>query len=403
MHRPTTPRQTSFALLLALPLTCCGSDAESPGSPSDGLKAGDPVFVSTKVGGQVTLEQTYRVYSVDRRGNLSATPASDDGALGHVLLLESQTAGDAPVPLVERQNLYRDLWTAMGDSHPSASGPELAAEIADLDRSIEELHQDIGGSGLPVKNYVSFYEALDAHLTHSDAEGELDSFLEHAGTTPAAFLGMLRDHGIGWTALLAHMAARGTSFVGLYDGYARSNLPLGDYLDAYMTDSVSLGEGGGGPLDVAKFAWDVIQDNRPQTALENAYTSVLSSRDGNYEHYGNARSGESEEWQVEATNILGITLARVHLNLSGYYDAVNAAIGGHWLPSVTFSVDDAYALWGYNINANAVITSASNVGPADAPVPEIKVVAKVQISSLLQNMTVSRDFIANGTTGFSKK
>jgi hypothetical protein len=95
-------------------------------------------------------------------------------------------------------------------------------------------------------------------------------------------------------------------------------------------------------------------------------------------------------------------VGEANISLGGYYLAINPNFGGNWLPSVAFTVNDAYASFSWSLNASAAITSTANVGSFEAPIPEIQVIATIELNGWFQSFTQSVTFIANGKAGFLK-
>jgi len=322
---------------------------------------------------------------------------------------------------------YRDLFRELRARHPGRRPAEIAREIADFDRPLGELRADAAASGLALNEFVGFYQTVDRHFKQGSdrspdaVEGELDGFLEAAEITPAQLLSEIKEAGWSWNRLLRRMSSTGTSFEELFDGYANSDKDLDDYLENLRLGEYAAGsletaaaaavnpvdaakvavEAGKLGLNVAKFAWEVIKDGRPKTSAEGAYTSVLSVRDPSFENYANSIPGSSRSVEWEGRNLFTMRVIYVKCRLDGYYGATHPTIGGRWLPSVAFKVDESYAFWGFTLNVGATITSAANRGSAAAPEPEIQAVAQLQANGWFQSFTNSITFVANGATGFN--
>lgn len=425
------------------------------------VRVGDPMVATLKIDGASTLEQTYRTYGVDREGHLfgknadgSFSRLQSDAAVRQVPVVRTPAPlGIALVQLLEKEErvntavssetadrleavepavvdraelarFYKNLWDQLRARDRYRRSPAaLAREIADFDRSLEELRTDAAASGLSLGAFVAFHETVDRHFkghTHGNVEGELDAFLEAAEITPAELLAAIGEAGTSWNVVLRRMASDGTTFVTLFQEYAESQKGLGDFLQEFVSrevrasgrrtvaaapaaaaeaakvavDAAKLG------LDVAKFAWEVIKDGRPKTTAEGAYTSVLSKGDPSFEKYANSIEGRSRSVEWEGRNLFNMRVIHVKYNLGGYYGASHPTIGGKWLPSVGFRVDESYAFWGFGLNVGATITAAANVGSANSPEPEVQVVAQMQASGWFQSFTKSITLYANGATGF---
>lgn len=430
------------------------------------VRVGDPMVATLKIDGTSTLEQTYRTYGVDRDGHLfgknadgSFSRLQSDAAVRQVAGGRRSPVTVAQVQLLEREvrldtmvssettdrsesidlevdippdvdtpadlaRFYKNLWDQLRARDRYRRTPAaLAREIADFDRSLEELRADASASGLSLDAFVASYETVDRHFKghkHHNVEGELDAFLEAAEITPAELLAAIGEAGTSWNVVLRRMASNGTTFVTLFQEYAESQKGLGDFLREFVSrevrasrrrtvaaapaaaakaakvavDAAKLG------LDVAKFAWEVIKDGRPKTTAEGAYTRVLSNGDPSFEKYANSVEGRSRSVEWEGRNLFNMRVIHVKYSLGGYYGASHPTIGGKWLPSVGFKVDESYAFWGFGLNVGATITAAANVGSADSPEPVIQVVAQMQASGWFQSFTKSITLYANGATGF---
>ncbi len=395
-------------------------------------KAGDPIFATAKINGIPFLEQTYRYYAIDQQGNLYGNSLASDDLVGHVAILESQkqlatpaiqgfaaTSNQEPVALAAMAAFYKELWAALVAYYPQKSPAEIAREIGDLDSSLEDIYRDVKNSGLTTRDYVIFYETIDKYFVDVGIEGSLVAFLERVGITPAGLLSILQGASITWDDLLARMAANRATFTSLHQSFLVSGYSLGNYLQGYVRGgSFAVNQFAGDPavdaakvavkagelgLKVAKFAWEIIKDGRPQTSAEGAYTSVFSVKDGAFENYGYAKGGNSPYIEWEGRNIYTMRLYYAKFNLGGYYGATHSTIGGKWLPSIAFKVDEAFAAWTWNLNASAAITSAANLASIGAPEPEIQVIAKTQANGWFQSFTNSFTFYANGDKGFRKE
>ncbi len=406
------------ALAAAASLTGCGGNAGASASDYK-PRAGDPFYLSVQVDGIPVQEETYRFYGVDTEGNLSSTPVENDEALPHVALLEKATTSMTsssvrmlstaePLPLSTLKAFYKELWAAEKAVHPTYGPQELALHIGDLNAAIEELYRDVEASDLNVGDYVVFYAAANtAWPDDPEADERVRDFLESVAVSPGAMVGILGRMGWNWNGLLAKMVAEGTSFDDLYDAFERSPFAtLEEFLPSHLEATPPQAPrfeaaSGASGLDIAKFAWDVIKDGRPVTETSGAMTRVLSEKDTSWEHYERSMRGETPVVTIQGWNMLGMTMYKARFHLSGYYAATNPSFGGKWLPSVAFTVDEAYTFWTWWLNASAIVLHPVNMGTADSPVPQIEVEAKVRGDGLFRSETKTVTFLANGESGFS--
>lgn len=426
-----------LASSMALALAGCGGGETILPAPDPQPKAGDPLYVTTKVDGKEVIKETYKYYAVNDSGRLVAEPKSGEENEPHIALLESrqitpmsvvnihamtvQTDSLDPINMAETQVFIEDLLAALRVHYPSMSMQDLVHQLGDLDQSLEAIHAEYMKSGLgSIQKFVDFYEVID--LGGDNDEAEAGQFLELSGLNIAQFLDKLKTAGVSWVELLTAMKNQKVGFIKLYNSYASSLKSLEVFIPEFVqgknataamllvtpkadpvTDGAKVAvEAAKLGLDVAKFAWEIIKDARPKTTAEGAYTSVLSVKDKSYENYGYSTQGSSAVVDYEGKNLFTMTLFHAIFKVDGYYKATNQNIPGYWLPSIAFKVDESFAALTWNLNAGAAITSAANMASPSAPEPEIQVVANVQANGWFQSFTNSFTFYANGRTGFRK-
>ena len=183
--------------------------------------------------------------------------------------------------------------------------------------------------------------------------------------------------------------------------YGAAGLDLAAFTGAYLqVNGLNKADKADSGIEVAKFVWQVIKDNRPQTEATGAFTRALSTQDKNWQNYGNSRSGASQAVTLKAKNLFGMTLYEVRFALSGYYGARHERFEGQWLPLLNLDVQKMSAIISWKVNATARVTLPVNVGTVAAPVPEMPLFMDINQSGLLQNYTDKYQFRANGQSGF---
>lgn len=424
---------TSMALLLG---GCGGGDDSALPVQNSQPKAGELLSATTKVDGIEVIKETYRYYAVDDSGRLVAEAKPENENAPHISLLESrqisplpvmsiqamavQTDNLEPINMADTQAFVENLLAALRVHYPNLSKLDLMHQLGDYDQSLEDLRADQMKSGLgSLKEFVEFYEAIDLYLNNENDEAQADHFLELSGLNVGQFLTLLEKSGVTWAELLAAMKSQNIGFTSLYNLYASSLESLEVFIPNFVRGksaatpmllaSLQVGSAAGVAVDagklglkVAKFAWEIIKDNRPTTTAEGAYTSVLSIKDDSYENYGYSTPGSSSVIDFHLENLYNFTIIQAKFKVEGYYKAANPKVPGYWMPSIAFKVDEAYAAFTFNVNAGAAITSAANMASPSAPEPEIQIVAKVTGSGLFQSYVKSYTFYANGRTGFKK-
>lgn len=433
------------------------SDVDATAMPS--VQAGDQFETLVKVDGHEVVSKIYTYYAVTDSGQLVSDSKPENKDSPHFALLSScqvkpmsvayihamdVTPTDACTPLNQAvlMGFWSDVWDAIkkkftdpndhtfedSDFIISPAPETIATEVADFDVSMENLYRNYQNSGfVSVQEFVDFYQTIDVYWDYPTAEGDLANFLNDAGMKANAFLQSLTAAGVSWPQLLSSMKVQGYTFVMLYDAYARSSKTFG----AFAYDFVNSGnvaasnmlrpagntaiDAGKLGLDVLKFSWSVIEDNKPQLTADGAYTSVYDADDTNPKNYGNPLEGSSGAityeilvhpkwyyWPLPPPNPMP-AYVRVEFGLGGVYGAKHITIPGRFMPSVAFSVSNAEVSWPFKVNANAVIYNVANVGAPGVYVPVLDVEARIQASWVFSNVIESYYFRAHAERGFSLK
>lgn len=160
-------------------------------------------------------------------------------------------------------------------------------------------------------------------------------------------------------------------------------------------------------LEITKFGWEFIKDNKPVVDLQIASTSILSAEDKNSLHYYGAKQGSSGEYRIYVYNwpFQKWTAVDIRLELAGTYYAKppSGVSGGYYLPTLYFNVPVCNAYWPYSVSASAQVMSPANIGSAASVNPMCEVVAKINIRSIIENFNRTFKFKAVGNAGFSRQ
>jgi hypothetical protein len=389
------------AALAAALLSACG------GSDDNQLAPGDEFSVELSLDDTLTEISTYRVYGLSNSGHLvtSADDLASDGLIPiEVRRVDPKTqAADAVTDVAAIQAFVPQLWAELSKRHATLDASKLAQEVHDLDISLAAIYADYRKSGLSLAEFVDFYETLDAHPAldkTGKVEAELSQFLSNAQITPRQLLDVLHAHGTNWQQFLTLMASRQDDFNSLYDQYGKAATDISSFVRAYLQPQTKALKSAETAIEIAKFGWDVIKDNRPETVATGAFTRALASGDPQWDHYDQTRPGTSQVVTLKTKGIIPVTQTEVKFALTGYYDAKHSRIGGHWLPLVNLDVQEVYAIISWKVNAKASVTLPVNVGTVAAPIPEIPVFMEINTSGVFQNNTKKYEFRANGKDGF---
>ena len=394
------------ALAAAFLSACGGSDDRNDESK---LAPGDEFTTELSLDDTLTETSTYRVYGLSNIGQLVTT--SDNLASDGLIPIEvsrinakTQAAADALPDVTAIQAFVSQLWAELGKRYGVQDATKLAQEVHDLDISLATIYTDYRNSGLSLQEFVDFYETLDAHPTldrTGKVEAELSQFLSNAQITPRQLLDALNANGSSWPQFLTLMASRQDDFSSLYEKYGKAATDISTFVRGYLQPQTKALKNAATAIAVAKFGWDVIKDNRPETVATGAFTRALASSDPQWDNYAQAKSGTSQVVTLKTKGVvIPVTQTEVKFALTGYYDAKHSSIGGHWLPLMNMDVKEVYAIISWKVNAKASVTLPVNVGTVAAPIPEIPVLMEINTSGLFQNDTKKYEFRANGKDGF---
>lgn len=396
------------AALAAAVLSACGGGAAN----REKLTPGDEFSLELSLDDRLAETSTYRAYGISKAGQL--VTVSGDLASESLIPIEISRSGsmakatDAALPdIAAIQGFFPQLWLELAKRHGTQDAGKIAQQVQDLDISLAAIYQNYRDSGLDLAGFVDFYETLDSYQEldkNEMIEAELSQFLDNVQVTPRQLLDALQAHGSSWNQFLALMASRQDDFNGLYEQYGKAGVGIADFVGAYLQGPLKAlkDDKGSSAIDVAKFVWQVIKDNRPETVATGAFTRALSAKDTNWENYGQSKSGASQVVTLKAKGVLPFfTLYEVKFALSGYYGAKHGSIDGSWLPLLNLDVQKMSAIVSWKVNATARVTQPVNVGTATAPIPEMPVFMEINQSGLFQNFTDKYEFRANGKSGFS--
>ena len=390
------------AALAAAFLSACGGSDDSP------LLPGDEFSVELSVDDKLTEISTYRVYGLSNNGEL-VTSTSDLASEGLIPIevhrLDPRTqAAHTLTDVVDIQAFVSQLWVELGKRHGTQNAGKLAQEVHDMDVSLVTMYEDYRNSGLSLPEFIDFYEMLDTHTTLAKTdklEAQLSQFLSNVQITPKQLLDVLNANGTNWQQFLDLMASRQDDFNSLYAQYGQATTDISSFVQDYLQPQTKVRKSATTAIAVAKFAWDVIKDNRPETVAKGAFTRALSSSDSKWENYAQTKFGSSEVVKLKTKGlIIPLTQTDIKFALAGYYDARHPSIPGHWLPLINVDVQEMYAIISWKVNATASVTLPVNVGTVAAPIPEIPVFLELNTSGAFQNSTTKYEFRANGRDGF---
>lgn len=156
-------------------------------------------------------------------------------------------------------------------------------------------------------------------------------------------------------------------------------------------------------LEVTKFAWDFIKDNKAVSNAKDTTTSIIIKGTDPLD-YEKAREGKSVDvrFYVHDSIIKDWILVDTTSRLEGTYHATPSKpdiANGHYMPSVHFNVVKIFVAFSFRLDAHAEVTAPSNLGSKDNVQPQVKIHAKFKVN-WLDSKTHTATFIANGVGGF---
>ena len=160
---------------------------------------------------------------------------------------------------------------------------------------------------------------------------------------------------------------------------------------------------GDAALEVTKFAWDFIKDNKAVSNAKDTTTSIILKGTDPLD-YELAKEGKSVDirFYVHDSTFKSWILVDVTSRLQGTYSATPSKADmayGHYMPAVHFNVVKIFVGFSFRLDAHAEVTAASNLGKKDNVQPQVSIYAKYKVS-WLSSETHTASFIANGVSGF---
>lgn len=452
MHHTLTQRLPLTALALAAMAALAGCGGGSTDGSVDGseesMKIGDQYAVQIYDANDALLsEATRKIFGVTASGQLIDNPA-DPALMPGATATLPVTSGQAEL---DRLELDAEAFLASFLIHAAQrSGYNKSAHAAwedmlDHDAPLDQVMADFRQSGLDMAGFIDFYAAIDEAKVVSfgdRAELDLRDWLQTAQANQSDLLAVLDSFGMKWPGFLALVAARGDSLQGLHirqqnlqeehDDFPKAasackestlgygmlcklmnvylNEPtqksvqtkVADPASAAMTAAV---EAAKLKLEIAKFTWQVIKENRPSIEVDTgaARTSILSASDSDPLSYEYAKPASSETRKiVVCTKVVKCIKdwAKVELRVSGTHQARHANHKGQWIPSVQLETPYIWAFAGQKVNLSAYVTNPSNLGARDDALPYAEIVADMNVAGNITADRIQTKFTVHGKDGF---
>ena len=157
-----------------------------------------------------------------------------------------------------------------------------------------------------------------------------------------------------------------------------------------------------------RLAWDFIEKGSPKASAEGASTAVLASADKAWDHYAAAQKFNSKTYRYRIRNGFGITVVAIDYVMRGtfkaQYDGKADVRDGDYMPNVEVYCSKIDLAWGWNVNAKAVLSHLSNVGPKGGRVvPDFYTTLNFNFWTFLCNHTDTYAYALRGDRGFVGK
>jgi hypothetical protein len=260
----------------------------------------------------------------------------------------------------------------------------------------EMTHQDFIALALAFEGdfaeFMAALEALDAlDPDEGDDLADLLLYLRANELTFNEFLATLAEHGMALDEFVDSMKAYGLDFISLCNMDEEKVQAAGVkfYRDAAgELDAVDPTKFAGVlkdlngiiaswakmGLDVAKFAWTVIKDGKPEINADGLSTSILSAKDKDPMNYAGSKTMTSPAYWLSPFLVADPVFAKSMCAAEWYghidYAAQNPEFGGYYIPNLMFDVNWVHAFWSYSIDMTAVMGKPVNVGTIENPDPK---------------------------------
>lgn len=158
-------------------------------------------------------------------------------------------------------------------------------------------------------------------------------------------------------------------------------------------------------LDVAKFAWEVVKDNKAVVDAKATTTSALHKGTGGLDYQG-ARSSKASSYTLSVRDswIKSWELVHAQVACEGTFGAtprVDGIPAGQYLPAVQVYSPKANADWPCQLSVSATVSAVSNMGRGNVD-PMITILVGVDYGWIAQKRHVTVKFTARGSQGLRR-
>lgn len=158
-------------------------------------------------------------------------------------------------------------------------------------------------------------------------------------------------------------------------------------------------------IAAVKLAWDFIKEGAPKASAEGASTAVLGTDDMAWDHYAAAQKFASKTYHYRVKNGFGFECVIVDYVARGtfraQYDGKKDVREGDYMPNVEVYCSKVDLGWGWNLDAKAVLSHLSNVGPKGGKViPDFNTTLAFNFWTIICNRTNTYSYELRGDQGF---
>lgn len=219
-----------------------------------------------------------------------------------------------------------------------------------------------------------------------------------------AYIGGVEDKGQNLEAFIRFLHSNKMSLEHFMAQFESSNQALPDFVNELTTTRKSMTRASDpvqSGLAVAKFAWDILKDGKPQLNTDGAFTSILSASDTNWGNYLYAQNMQSHVYKFIVTEQLiftSYTSVEIQFKVVGTYGATHINLPGYFVPSVYVAFPNIDVNWGYSADADAAVSNVSNIGGV-AVNPQMDFLVHTKVSSIIQCWERTMTFRITGQDG----
>ncbi len=157
-------------------------------------------------------------------------------------------------------------------------------------------------------------------------------------------------------------------------------------------------------LDIAKFSWTIIKDNKAELTTEAIKTHVLnkSAPDPLAYNFGDSQTLPQFEFTHTVPPFVGlIPFSAAFLTPICSFNAKHPTISGSYLPNIMFRPGTMRVGWPFQLNMQAIISNVENRGTAASPDPYIEISIVITYGNVFVQMQKAFSYTVSAINGMS--